>query len=258
VKETRKALSKKLRFEVFKRDSFTCQYCGKSAPDAVLQADHINPVANGGKNHITNLITACSDCNLGKGARVLSDDSVAVKQMRQLKELNERREQIKMIADWHNEVVRAEDQQVDAVAKRIAEIGSCELLESGRKIIRAAIKKYGLADVLAATEVSANQYLHDIDDREQRDKFINYIPRICFWTQQRRVNPDGDKIGYICAIASKKRFKCARTEVWNMVKDAHSNYGVPLDDVLSLVKASNGIMQFRAGMDQLLEGRADG
>jgi 5-methylcytosine-specific restriction endonuclease McrA len=30
---TRKALSKKLRFEVFKRDNFTCQYCGRAAPD---------------------------------------------------------------------------------------------------------------------------------------------------------------------------------------------------------------------------------
>lgn len=29
----RKQLSKKLRFEVFKRDSFTCQYCGKKSPE---------------------------------------------------------------------------------------------------------------------------------------------------------------------------------------------------------------------------------
>ena len=40
----RKAISKKLRFEVFKRDSFTCQYCGKSAPDVILHVDHILPV----------------------------------------------------------------------------------------------------------------------------------------------------------------------------------------------------------------------
>lgn len=29
----RKAISKRVRFEVFKRDSFKCQYCGKCAPD---------------------------------------------------------------------------------------------------------------------------------------------------------------------------------------------------------------------------------
>ena len=48
AKAKRKALSQKIRFEVFKRDSFTCQYCGRKAPDVVLQVDHIVPVAKGG------------------------------------------------------------------------------------------------------------------------------------------------------------------------------------------------------------------
>ena len=62
----RKNLSKSVRFEVFKRDSFKCQYCGKSAPDVVLEVDHIIPVSKGGDNDISNLITACFDCNRGK------------------------------------------------------------------------------------------------------------------------------------------------------------------------------------------------
>lgn len=43
-------ISKALRFEVFKRDSFTCQYCGRSAPEVVLEVDHIVPVSKGGTN----------------------------------------------------------------------------------------------------------------------------------------------------------------------------------------------------------------
>ena len=46
----RKNISKKMRYEVFKRDSFRCQYCGRSAPEVILEADHIKPVAEGGKN----------------------------------------------------------------------------------------------------------------------------------------------------------------------------------------------------------------
>lgn len=61
-KTRRKGISKKLRFEVFKRDSFKCQYCGESAPDVLLEVDHIKPVASGGDNEITNLITVCKDC----------------------------------------------------------------------------------------------------------------------------------------------------------------------------------------------------
>lgn len=48
--EKRKAISQTLRFEVFKRDLFTCQYCGKRAPDVVLEVDHIKPVSKGGSN----------------------------------------------------------------------------------------------------------------------------------------------------------------------------------------------------------------
>lgn len=46
----RTSIKKKIRFEVFKRDKFTCQYCGRKAPDIVLEVDHIHPVAEGGAN----------------------------------------------------------------------------------------------------------------------------------------------------------------------------------------------------------------
>jgi len=62
----------KLRFEVFKRDNFTCQYCGRKAPNVILQTDHILPKNKGGNNNINNLITSCEDCNLGKGDTLLS------------------------------------------------------------------------------------------------------------------------------------------------------------------------------------------
>ena len=68
----RTPIKKSLRFNVFKRDEFACQYCGATPPGAVLEVDHIHPVAQGGKNVIDNLITACFDCNRGKGARLLS------------------------------------------------------------------------------------------------------------------------------------------------------------------------------------------
>jgi hypothetical protein len=64
---------KKLRFEIFKRDSFVCQYCGSHPPKAILHVDHIVPVADGGENDEDNLTTSCAACNLGKGARSLKD-----------------------------------------------------------------------------------------------------------------------------------------------------------------------------------------
>lgn len=69
----REPLSKKLKFEVLKRDKFTCQYCGKQSPEFRMEIDHIKPVCEGGKTHLTNLITACFDCNRGKGKILLSE-----------------------------------------------------------------------------------------------------------------------------------------------------------------------------------------
>ena len=63
----RKPLSKRIRFEVLRRDNFTCQYCGRKASEVELHVDHIRSVATGGGNEMENLITACVDCNLGKG-----------------------------------------------------------------------------------------------------------------------------------------------------------------------------------------------
>jgi len=60
------AINKRIRFEVFKRDGFVCQYCGKHPPEAMLEVDHIKPKSKKGEDDINNLITSCFDCNRGK------------------------------------------------------------------------------------------------------------------------------------------------------------------------------------------------
>lgn len=71
-KNRRIGISKQLRFEIFTRDNFTCQYCGKKAEDGIkLHVDHKTPVSSGGKSDFNNLITACEDCNLGKSDKII-------------------------------------------------------------------------------------------------------------------------------------------------------------------------------------------
>jgi hypothetical protein len=69
----REPIGQKLRFKVFKRDNFTCQYCGGHPPLVRLEVDHIDPVAKGGTNAIDNLVTSCEECNRGKGDRLALD-----------------------------------------------------------------------------------------------------------------------------------------------------------------------------------------
>lgn len=61
-------VSKRLRYEVLRRDNHTCRYCGGTAPDVKLTIDHVLPVALGGEDLAGNLVAACSDCNAGKAA----------------------------------------------------------------------------------------------------------------------------------------------------------------------------------------------
>ena len=52
------------RFNVFLRDSFTCQYCGRKFATHDLTFDHVIPRSRGGRTTWENVVTACSGCNL--------------------------------------------------------------------------------------------------------------------------------------------------------------------------------------------------
>jgi 5-methylcytosine-specific restriction endonuclease McrA len=56
------------RFNLFLRDEFCCQYCGARAE---LTFDHVVPRASGGVTSWTNVVAACSPCNLRKGSKPL-------------------------------------------------------------------------------------------------------------------------------------------------------------------------------------------
>ncbi len=112
----RKPLSKKTRFEVFKRDGFTCQYCGGQPPKVVLHCDHVVAVANGGTNDIDNLVTACDSCNLGKGARDLTAIPQTIEEKAAL--LREREDQIVAF----NDLLSAKRERVEASAWVVAEV----------------------------------------------------------------------------------------------------------------------------------------
>jgi 5-methylcytosine-specific restriction endonuclease McrA len=57
--------------EIFRRDQYTCQYCGVKAKG--LTIDHIIPRSRGGEHSWSNLVTACPDCNRKKGGRTLQE-----------------------------------------------------------------------------------------------------------------------------------------------------------------------------------------
>jgi len=71
------AVSKRLRYEILRRDNFTCRYCMTATPGTPLRVDHVVPVALGGTDDPTNLVTSCEPCNSGKTSTVPDSPLVA-------------------------------------------------------------------------------------------------------------------------------------------------------------------------------------
>jgi hypothetical protein len=202
-KKRRVSITAKTRFEVFKRDSFTCQYCGRMAPDVILEVDHINPVANGGDNEILNLVTSCRDCNRGKGKRLLSNQNEVKFQQEQLKLLNEKRKQLQMLVKWKQELQQLETEKVECLNSYLQSATGYWLTDSGKQKMLREIAEYGIKNVLDAAETSVRQY-YNPDDNQSVNKVFDYIGRILYTRDKQQKNPHIKQINYIFAIFNNR------------------------------------------------------
>jgi 5-methylcytosine-specific restriction endonuclease McrA len=62
------------RREIFRRDNYTCQYCGRRSGE--MTVDHVLPRHLGGEHVWTNVVTACPACNHQKGGRRLEESGM--------------------------------------------------------------------------------------------------------------------------------------------------------------------------------------
>jgi hypothetical protein len=72
-KNLREPITPALRAKVLRRDNYTCRDCGASPrndPNIILHIHHVIPVSKGGKTELSNLVTNCNLCNLGKGDKI--------------------------------------------------------------------------------------------------------------------------------------------------------------------------------------------
>lgn len=178
----RKSLSVRTRFEVFKRDGFKCQYCGRCAPEVVLRVDHINPVAKGGDNDLLNLVTACFECNAGKSDKKLDDSSAVALQVEQLQILNERRVQLEMMLEWKRSLKSLSEVEVNHVAEVWLEESGAYLSEHGMSELRKLLKRFGVDMVTDAIEIACDRYA-------DRNVAFDKIGGICFIKKKGQSDP---------------------------------------------------------------------
>lgn len=176
----RKPLSKRVRFDVFKRDGFKCQYCGAHPPEAILEVDHIRPVAEGGDNDPDNLVTSCFSCNRGKGAVSLS--SVPTSLADKAAMVAETEAQLR----GYQEVMEARRERIQDEMWRVADVlvpGSSEkgMSKDWTTSIRRFIEKLGLHEVLEAAEIADAKFPYSAQ------KCFRYFCGIC-WNKVREAD----------------------------------------------------------------------
>jgi len=167
----RTAISKKIRFEVFKRDNFKCRYCAAKPPLAPLEIDHILPVSKGGKNNIENLVTACFDCNRGKSNILLNNKNEAIEDAVNRLKLakKQHREFLKLIEDEENVINELIDKVEDIFNHHFKFYFSPKF----RISVKGFLKHLSLSELIEAMERACSK-MHN------EEKCLKYFCGICW------------------------------------------------------------------------------
>lgn len=254
----RRSLSRKVRFEVFKRDHFTCQYCGAQAPDVVLQADHVDPVAHGGSDSLLNLVTSCAACNGGKGATKLDDHSAVEKQRRQVEQLQERREQIDMMVEWQKGLSNLDDYATEQAAKYWDSLTpGWSTNDVGRKMLRKVLRRFSLEEVMVSMRIAAESYIRTAGDppvcvKDSVELAFGKIGGVCAARDEERRRPHIRRLYWIRGIIRRRWTYVKEHQVLAEMEEALRR-GVSLDDLERLAKGTTYWTQWRSRLDELIE-----
>lgn len=145
-----------LRFDVFKRDNFTCRYCGRRTPEAILQVDHVIPRSAGGPDELYNLVTSCAQCNLGKGARLLRDLPEDLDIADRAAALAEQERQILELRYWEQQRKDREDAELDQL-EQLWPFEGHGRTHWARSSVLQFLRKLGYAEVAEIVEYVADQ-----------------------------------------------------------------------------------------------------
>ena len=168
------AISKKIRFEVFKRDGFRCAYCGKAPPLVILEVDHIDPKSKGGKDHINNLLTACFDCNRGK--KNIPLEKIPQQLNDNLDVLKEKEEQLRQYRKFADKIEKRNIQDMDDICKIYSDqYPEWHLTEHFRNsTLRRFLSLLPRHEIIDAFYIGISRYPTD------KDKVIPYFCGICW------------------------------------------------------------------------------
>lgn len=210
-------ISQKKRFGIFHRDNFTCQYCGKSTPEVILEVDHVVSRKDGGGDEEFNLLTACFSCNRGKSA--ISVDI-----------------QLKGNKDFDSELqqVREKNDQIRAYYEHIKKKKELEAesLSIYQQIWQQAFSIVGSDKVNSLTEYG----LQNIADLLAKGNPPDLIIEAINIAGERRKYDNNEPFKYMCGVLKNLRMRRENPEAAQEIEEAHKAYYA----LVNLAKTTHG------------------
>lgn len=213
----RKSLSKRVRFEVLKRDGFKCVYCGATAPDVQLHIDHVDPVSKGGSDDFLNLVTSCQACNLGKGNRKLSEHQELEKSMTEIEILTSKDGDLDKLRAKQSSAENIMRLEIDEVSRQFSIRTGYGLSDSGKRTARKWLRKDSIEAVVSAIDAAETSYADCLQDDDAFDIMMDKVPAIL--GHRRVYGPRSEAFRRLSYAAGILRHRHANEELLNWNED---------------------------------------
>lgn len=207
---------------------------------------------------MTNLVTSCIECNLGKKDKELSDQSSVKKSRRQMEELQERREQLEMMMRWKEGLRDLEKDTVARIATYWADASGYSLNEHGKKSLKLMMRKFSIDEITTAIDKAIEQYsVLEADGlgritQDSCEKAFSKIGGICHLQKVAKDKPEINDLYYIRGILKNRLSYCDQRRAIQYLKTAY-DLGVSLDELKMMATSVRNWTEFVKTIEEYQE-----
>ena len=247
---------KRIKFEVFEKDSFKCQVCGAAAPNVTLTLHRLqnNQQAENWLDPAF-LTTFCESCQRKNGSQ--ESANTGNNGHLSLNALEERLDQLKMLINWRKGMIKIRKRQLASLVEFWQElVPSIFLSEVHKKTLLSCISKYSSDDIKEAMRLAVQEFIvvHQ-DGSIARDSFqmaFANIPEICYRKTKMSKTREAEELYHIHDILEERIdgfFDSARVIQW--LNYARS-WDVHLEELIQMAARVTNWTQFSCSIDELV------
>lgn len=201
-----------------------------------------------------NLVTSCEPCNQGKGAVKLTDDSAVQKRRAQAEDLQGRREQIEMMAEWQNGLIDLDAQAVATAAAYFERLTSYSFNDDGLADLRTWVVSHGLERVMSEMRRLAAKCLR-VEDGKVTKESVEFTARAIHntfkYADLRAKDPVLSDLLYLRGII-RNRYPWCPDRCLFVLQNAQRS-GVSIDDLRATVFQNRSFRAFEDDVAELVK-----